>query len=132
MVLLSGREGSLALGPSAHGLWRGERWANLRDTRAWAGALAAAQAPEESRATPSEDEAAEEVLMLALRLGSGLRLADYAPVQRTLLQRRYGVALAQAVEEGRLERTPGGWRIAPEHRFVADDVIAWLAARARN
>jgi len=44
---------------------------------------------------------------------------------------RYGPAFAAAETQGRLERTPHGWRIPAAHRFVADDTIAWLAVRAR-
>jgi len=121
----------VALGPSAHGLWNGTRWGNVRDTRAWAAELEAGRAPEEFRETPGEDAAAEEALMLALRLGIGLRPADHAPRMRAAIERRYGAALAQAVALGRLEARPGGWRVAPRHRFVADDVIAWIAARGR-
>jgi len=32
----------------------------------------------------------------------------------------------------RLERTDGGWRVPPAQRFVADDTIAWIAARGRD
>ncbi len=122
----------MAVGPSAHGLWAGERWGNLRDTREWAAALEAGRAPEAERESPGEAAIAEEILMLALRLGTGLRLADYPPAERAALERRFGRALEEAVAGGRLERTDGGWRVAPAHRFVADDVIAWIAARGRH
>jgi hypothetical protein len=65
-----------------------------------------------------------------LRLDEGLRAADYEPEVWAQVRARYGAALERAVREGRLEHTHGGWRIAPRHRFVADDVIAWLASRA--
>lgn len=126
------RRDHVALGPSAHGLWAGERWANRWATADWAAALEAGALPEAERERPSERQAAEEALMLALRLGTGLRLADYDPALRGAIERRHGVALAAAVAGGRLERTAEGWRVAPAHRFVADDIIAWVAARARD
>ena len=126
------RRDCIALGPSAHGLWRGERWGNLRGTHRWAAALEAGGRPEDERERVSERSVAEEIVMLALRLGSGLRLADYDPVGRTAVEKLLGGALAEAVAAGRLEQTAEGWRIAPAHRFVADDVIAWIAARGRN
>jgi oxygen-independent coproporphyrinogen-3 oxidase len=123
------RRDYLALGPSAHGLWRGERFANLWGTHEWADALAAGRSPETERERPGEAAIAEEILMLGLRLGSGLRLADYPTAEQESFARRYGAALEAAVAERRLERTADGWRVAPAHRFVADDVIAWVAAR---
>jgi oxygen-independent coproporphyrinogen-3 oxidase len=124
------RRDYLALGPSAHGLWRGERYANLWSTHEWAAALEAACTPEASREPQSERSLAEEILMLGLRLGSGLRLADYSAGERAVLERCFGEALADAVRERRIQRTEDGWRLAPEHRFVADDAIAWVLARA--
>jgi hypothetical protein len=57
--------------------------------------------------------------------------ADHAPEVAAELDARFGAPLAAAEREGRLERRAGAWRIAPRHRFVADEVIAWLLARAR-
>jgi hypothetical protein len=68
--------------------------------------------------------------MLTLRLGSGLQERDHAAGDWSATMTRYAGPLARGVAEGRLERLDGGWRIAPRHRFVADDVIAWLMARA--
>jgi oxygen-independent coproporphyrinogen-3 oxidase len=124
------RRDHLGLGPSAHGLWRGERRANLHDARAWAAALERGAESSESCEFPGPAATADEIVMLALRLATGLRLADYPEQERTLLQERYGGALAAALAQGRLERTEGGWRIPAAHRFLADDTIAWLAARA--
>jgi hypothetical protein len=61
--------------------------------------------------------------------------ADHEPEDWRRVEQRYGSALESATAEGRLERhrEPGGegWRVPPRYRFVADDVIAWLMARAR-
>ena len=123
------RRDALGLGPSAHGLWRGIREANHFGLEAWARALEEERPfAERERETPASR--ADEIVMLALRLGEGLREDDYEPPVRAETIARYGAALAAAVAEGRIERRPAGWRVAPAHRFVADDVIAWLAARA--
>jgi len=125
------RRDYLALGPSAHGLWRGERWGNRFATSAWADATLAGGDPAETREPCTAGSVADEIVMLGLRLGRGLEREAYASRDWQLVERRYGAALEAAAGQGRLERTPSGWRVAPRHRFVADDVIAWLAARAR-
>ena len=126
------RRDYLALGPSAHGLWRGERWGNRFATAAWAEAAVAGTAPEESRERCTDESVADEIVMLGLRLGRGLEREAYASKDWQLVERRFGEAFEAGGREGRLERTPGGWRVPPRHRFVADDTIAWLAARART
>lgn len=119
----------LAIGPSAHGLWQGTRFANHRDLGAWASAL-----ENDRRCDTPEPETvasrADEIVMLGLRLGSGLVGADHpSEIWREVME-RYGRAFQQAVATGRLAPTDGGFRIEPQHRFVADDVIAWLMALA--
>ena len=60
-----------------------------------------------------------------------LRFADYAPGEAAGIRARYGAAFAAALRTGRLEAaSEGAVRIAPRHRFVADDVIAWIESRA--
>ncbi len=120
----------VGLGPSAHGLLGGERYANHWSLERWAESLERGLAPESARERETETGAACEVLLLGLRLGSGVRLADYPPALRAAVETRYGPALAAADRAGRLERLPGGFRVRPEHRFVADDIIAWIEARA--
>lgn len=122
----------LALGPSAHGLWRGERYANRWSTHEWATALAEGGSPECERERETRRSVADEIVMLALRLGSGLRMADYAPAAWAAVEARHGAALEAAAREGRLERTHEGWRVPPVYRFVADDAIAWVLARAAD
>lgn len=124
------RRDYLALGPSAHGLWRGERWGNRFATDAWADSAARGEAPEDSRERCTQESVADEIVMLGLRLGRGLERDAYSSKDWQLVQSRFGAAFEAGERAGRLERTPSGWRVAPGHRFVADDVIAWLAARA--
>ena len=123
------RRDYLGLGPSAHGLWRGVREANHYALERWADALERGE-PWIEREPETAASRADEIVMLALRLSEGLEAADYAPEVWAQVDARYGAALERAADEGRLERTTLGWRIAPRHRFVADDVIAWLAVRA--
>ncbi len=124
------RRDYLGLGPSAHGLWAGERWGNRHEAADWAAALERGESPEADRERPDANAIADEVVLLALRLGTGLRAEDHDPSAWALVTRRYGRAFEAAAAQGRLQRTDGGFRVAPEHRFVADDVVAWLAARA--
>ncbi len=121
----------LALGPSAHGMWRGERWANRFGTLDWAQSLERGGSGEAEREAESPQRCAEEVLMLALRLATGLQPADYEPPTWRAIEARFAGALAEGLAAGRLERCGEGWRIPPAHRFLADDTIAWLAVRGR-
>jgi oxygen-independent coproporphyrinogen-3 oxidase len=124
------RRDYLALGPSAHALWRGERYANARSLADWALRLERGEDPAVEREPETADSRAEETLLLGLRLAAGLDPADVAPRAREEFLARYLPALAAGVAAGRLERVAGRWRIPPALRFVADDTIAWLAVRA--
>jgi oxygen-independent coproporphyrinogen-3 oxidase len=123
------RRDYLALGPSAHGLWRGVRSANHRDLSAWAEALEAGRACDDREAeTPASR--ADEIVMLGLRLGSGVAADDHAPQAWADVTGRYRGALDRGVQQGRLIPTRAGYQIAAPHRFVADEVIAWLMVGA--
>jgi oxygen-independent coproporphyrinogen-3 oxidase len=126
------RRDYLALGPSAHGLWRGRRYENARALGDWAARLERDVDPSVSDEWESAESRADEVVLLALRLGSGLDTRDLAPAHAEELDRRYSAAFAAAEACGRLERAAYGWRIPARHRFVADDTVAWLAVRARS
>jgi oxygen-independent coproporphyrinogen-3 oxidase len=121
----------LALGPSSHGLWRGERYENARSMPDWAALLERGSDPAIARELQSPASRADENVMLALRLASGLEMRDLPPGPREELEMRYGRAFADAHAARRLDGTPHGWCIPAAHRFVADDTIAWLAVRAR-
>jgi putative oxygen-independent coproporphyrinogen III oxidase len=120
----------LGLGPSAHSHWDGARWGNHRDGARWALALEAGEPPEAEREHPDPATADGERLMLALRLSTGLDPADWPEADGQGFLARHRAALDHAVATGRLERHGGAWRVPEHHRFVADDVIAWVAARA--
>jgi len=125
------RRDYLALGPSAHGLWRGVRYANAHALPDWAARLESGADPAVSAEPETPESCADERVMLALRLATGLDPADHPSEAMADLDARYGEAFAAAVAQGRLERLGSTWRVPAEHRFVADDIIAWLASRAR-
>lgn len=120
----------LALGPSAHGFVAGERYANHFTLEAWATDLERGGSGDASREIVSDAQGCEETVMLGLRLGTGFDLEDTAPALRAVLERRMRGALDEAVASGRLHRMGDRWWVPAAHRFVADDVIAWVAARA--
>jgi oxygen-independent coproporphyrinogen-3 oxidase len=121
----------LALGPSAHGFWYGERYGNHYATTRWSAALERGESPEAEREPEEARGRDRELLMLGLRLTQGLEPTDHDPAAWRALALRYGVAWRAAIAQGRLEPTRlGGVRIPDGLRFVADDVIAWLDIRA--
>ena len=120
----------VGLGPSAHGLLHGERYGNHYALARWAAALERGESPESERELETGDSAAEEIVMLGLRLAGGLRSVDYGRGEWRSVSSRFRVAMERAVIAGRLERTATGYRIPARMRFLADDVIAWVAARA--
>jgi oxygen-independent coproporphyrinogen III oxidase len=120
----------LGLGPSAHGLWRGERYGNRRARAAWARALEGGGRPESAREVESAEGAAREIVLLGLRLARGLDPAHHAPGSWERVRERYAAALAEAVATGRLVASEGRHAVPRAHRYLADDVIAWLEARA--
>jgi oxygen-independent coproporphyrinogen III oxidase len=119
----------LALGPSAHGFLDGVRYGNRFALATWAEAL-------ESGLSCSEDERendeslGREVMMLGLRLARGIHPSDHSEHARRVVWERYGRAFTAAFAAGRLERARESIRIPERLRFVADDVIAWIEARA--
>ena len=124
------RRDYLALGPSSHALWHGERWANARTLGDWASRLERGEDPAVERERETAASRAEETLLLGLRLASGLDPADLPGDARAEFEARYAPVLETAVAHGRLERIGGRWRIPAAQRFVADDTIAWIAVRA--
>jgi oxygen-independent coproporphyrinogen-3 oxidase len=119
----------LGLGPSAHSLLGGSRFANHYAFARWAASLEAGASPESERESCDACAAASEIVLLGLRLGRGLDPEDYAPREWAEVESRFGAALDRAVAASRVERTHWGWRVAPARRFVADEAIAWVLAR---
>ena len=123
------RRDSLPLGPSAHGLWRGVRSANHYAPDRWASELAAGRSGDSIEPETAASRA-DEIVMLGLRLACGVDPADHDASTWRDVTARYAGAFAAALSEGRLERCGQALRIPPAHRFLADDTIAWLMARA--
>lgn len=126
------RRDYLALGPSAHGLWHGARYGNHYALERWAASLEQGR-PCDTCEPESARSRADEVVMLGLRLSHGVSAADHTPERWREVIERYGSAFDAGVATGRLMSGEGGEegvRIARRHRFVADDVIAWLMAHA--
>jgi oxygen-independent coproporphyrinogen-3 oxidase len=123
------RRDYLGLGPSAHGLWRGERYGNHPALDAWAGTLERGERCDQVEPESARSRA-DEIVMLGLRLMSGLRRADYPAAVWSQVASRYGAAFVAAEEAGRLVRTRGGWKVPRRARFLSDDAIAWVMARA--
>jgi oxygen-independent coproporphyrinogen-3 oxidase len=124
------RRDYLGLGPSAHSLWREERWGNPYAREAYARRLAAGRDPAGERETCAAQGAAGEAVFLGLRLVGGMRLADYRTVLRAEIAARFGPALDHAARRGELRAGAGTWALAPSRLFVADEVLAWILARA--
>ncbi len=120
----------VGLGPSAHGHLDGRRYGNRYDRVEWIQSLERGESPEAESELETGSSRAREVVMLGLRLADGLHASDYPAPEWEQVDRRYGLAFQRAVAQGRLENGPLGPRIAAAHRFVADDVIAWLDAAA--
>jgi len=123
------RRDYLALGPSAHGLWHGVRYGNHYATERWAASLER-DLPCDTCEEESARSRADEVVMLGLRLSHGVSAGDHPPDRWREVIERYENAFAAGVSTRRLLATRDGVRIARRHRFVADDVIAWLMAHA--
>jgi oxygen-independent coproporphyrinogen-3 oxidase len=123
------RRDHMAVGPSAHGLWRGVRHGNHYATERWAAALDAGL-PCDVTEIETPRSRADEIVMLGLRLATGLVASDYPAATWGEVEARYGAAFRRAAALGRLERDGDGVRIPAAHRFLADDTIAWLMAEA--
>jgi oxygen-independent coproporphyrinogen-3 oxidase len=122
----------LGLGPSAHSLLDGERFANHYAFTRWAAELERGALPECERERESASSAAAEILLLGLRLARGVDPRDHSAADWRTLRARFGAALDAALACGRLERSDGAYRVPSWARFVADEAIAWVLARERT
>jgi hypothetical protein len=59
-----------------------------------------------------------------------VRREDYESGLWAAVARRYGSALEEAVATGRLCATADGFAIPRALRYLADDALAWIEARA--
>ncbi len=70
--------------------------------------------------------------MLALRLATGWQPGDYPPGLRRATEQYYRAPFAHGLATGRLTAREEGVAIPAEHRFVADDIVAWIESRAEH
>ncbi len=120
------RRDFIALGPSAHGLLGGRRWANPAPLEAWEAAYAEGGRPPEPREVDRET-ARFEWVFLHLRLSEGIDEADFASAWGESLEAVHGGTVARLLAQGLLERAGGRLRLAPGARFVSDGVFAEFA-----
>ena len=122
----------LGLGPSAHSLLGGERFANHYAFTRWAAGLERGALPECEREHETESSVASEILLLGLRLSRGVDPRDHPAADWRAVRARFGAALDAAVACGRLVRSAGVYRLPSWARFVADEAIAWVLSRERT
>ncbi len=116
----------LGIGPAAHSRLGSVRRGNPPDLAAWAAALECGDPPWAFEERLDPEAAAREALVLALRRIEGVDAAAF--------RRRTGFApealrpaeTARLFADGRLVRTPRGFRLADEALFVSDAVFREL------
>jgi len=107
----------LGLGAGAHSHWDTDRWANHKDPRRYADALARGEWPVAERETLDAASRSREALLLGLRLREGVALDRVFGTGQT-------VPLLQA--EGLVEVRDGRLRLTRKGQRVADAVILAL------
>ncbi len=125
------RRDYLGIGPSSHSLWRGVRYGNRPGLYDWAARVTQGRAWA-SEEPESEASRSEEIVMLGLRLAGGLRATDYTTSEWHDVLARFGPSIERAISMERLVERDGAILVARAHRFVSDDVIAWVAADAER
>ena len=120
------RRDFLALGPSAHGLLDGRRWANPATLEGWLAAYAPGGRAPVPKPVPVA-EARFEWVFLRLRLREGFAEADFAAAWGEPVEAVYGEILARLTGGGLLERAGGRVRLGADARFVSDAVMAEFA-----
>lgn len=120
------REDVIALGPSAHALLGGRRWANPAPLETWSRAyMDPGQAPR-PRPIPIS-EACFEWLFLRLRLREGFSRKAYESAWGERFEDRYGSVASRLIEGGWLEELEGRFRLTSKARFLSDGVFAEFA-----
>ncbi len=117
--LLYWRHGDyLAVGVGAHGHLAGRRWWTTRSTTRYLDAIEAGASPVAGDEVLSDDERAEERLLLGLRVREGLHPNDLPPIEPLALEDALGAGLVETAC-GRLRCTDDGW-------FLLDEAVARL------
>ena len=133
----------LGLGPGAHSHWGGHRFADVYSPRRYIDLVSET----EGGGPPSSSEPAPllgamrqvtfidpqprelrmaDTAILALRLNSGLNLADFLARFGTSLEEMHGDALTELMGAGLLERSNGNLRLTMRGRSLANEVFVRL------
>ena len=113
------------IGPGAHSHIGGVRWWNVKHPAAYAGRLAEGVSPGQAREVLTQEQRADERVLLGIRLEQGLDLAVLGSAGR--------YAVAGLVADGLLDGTAavrGRARLTRRGRLLADTVVHWLLASA--
>ena len=116
----------LGCGPAAHSHWRGARWGNFQGLEAWADAISKGWKPAEFEERLDPKRHARETLVFSLRRIDGLDTAAFRASTGFDPGELCGTEIARLVDEGLLERTPAGIRLAERALFISDTVFAAL------
>jgi putative oxygen-independent coproporphyrinogen III oxidase len=117
--LLYWRHGDyLAVGVGAHGHLAGRRWWTTRSTTRYLDAVAAGDSPLAGSEVLSDDERAQERLLLGLRIREGLHPHDLPPIEPLALEEAMDAGLVET-SCGRLRCTDAGW-------FLLDEAVSRL------
>ncbi len=118
--LLYWRHGDyLAVGVGAHGHLAGRRWWTTRSTARYLDAIGAGDSPIAGSEVLTDEERAEERLLLGLRVREGLHPNDLPPIEPLALEEAMDAGLVET-SCGRLRCTEAGW-------FLLDEAVSRLA-----
>jgi len=117
--LLYWRHGDyLAVGVGAHGHLAGRRWWTTRSTTRYLETIEAGATPVAGDEVLTDDQRAEERLLLGLRIREGLHPRDLPPIEPLALEDTLDAGLVETAC-GRLRCTDDGW-------FLLDEAVARL------
>lgn len=97
-------------GPGAHSHVGGVRWWNLRHPRGWSAALQGRTSPAQAREVLSEEQRAEERVLLGIRLAQGLQVHDL-PLGTVTAAGWINDGLAEWLEHGKSVRLTRSGRL---------------------
>ena len=111
-------------GPGAARYAAGRRELNHRSVTTWINRVLAGQSPIAESEELSAEGSARELVMLNLRRGEGIHLAQFREQTGFDFRQLAGEALPRHLRQGLLEECDGHIRLAREGRFLADTVFA--------
>jgi len=111
-------------GPGAARYAAGRRELNHRSVTTWINRVLAGQSPIAESEELSAEGSARELVMLNLRRGEGIHLAQFREQTGFDFRQLAGEALPRHLRQGLLEECDGHIRLTREGRFLADTVFA--------